>query len=292
MTALQTQRMAPPRARARADIRSVLVHVEPTDEAAPRLRAAAELARDCGATLLGVGVQKSPGLDLAEPYAVGVGPGLRELEAAVEFALARAEQMFRAAADGLASDWLALQDVPAPTLARLSRAADLIVAGGAPLGLADAFRSADTADLVLMSGRPVLVAPPHGGRLVADSIVVAWKDSRESRRAVADSLPFLKAAREVRVVEVCAGGDAYALAELHTFEVVENLRRHGVKAEAKAIIAPPESVVLELNQQARAIDADLIVAGGYGHSRLGEWLLGGATRELLLAPERFTLFSH
>lgn len=174
-------------------------------------------------------------------------------------------------------------------MARLSRGVDLIVAGGAPLDRPS--RSADTAELVMRCGRPVLVAPPWGGKLRAEVVVVAWKDTRESRGAVADALPFLKAAEAVSVIEVC-DYDADAEAELHTFEAVRYLRRHGVTAHAKAIIAPPERVATELNIVAQAIDADLIVAGAYGHTRLGEWLFGGVTRSLIHEPERFALLSH
>jgi nucleotide-binding universal stress UspA family protein len=292
MTQLQATRAATRQRTDRGDIRSILVHVEARPEAAPRLRMAAEFARDCEATLLGVAVQRPPGLGLAGPYAVGLGEGVGELQAAVELGLKEAEDLFRAATAGLKTEWLALNDIPAATLARVSRGADLIVAGGAPLGFSDPYCSADSAELVMLAGRPVLVAPPHGGRLRGEGVVIAWKDTREARRAVADSLPFLRRAREVRVVEVCAGGDAFALAELHTYEVAQYLRRHGIKAEAKAIISPPECVVRELHLQAQAIEADLIVAGAYGHSRTGEWLFGGVTRSLLREPEHFTLLSR
>ena len=105
------------------------------------------------------------------------------------------------------------------------------------------------------------------------------------------SLPFLKAAKDVVVLEVCDEGD-FGDAELHTFTVVEHLRRHGVDARAKAAIAPADCVCHEIGVTARAIGADLVVAGGYGHARLGEWVFGGVTRDLLQAPERFVLLSH
>jgi nucleotide-binding universal stress UspA family protein len=122
-------------------------------------------------------------------------------------------------------------------------------------------------------------------------VVVAWKDTRESRRALADSLPFLKAAEQVTVVEVC-GKDELADARIRTADVVKYLQRHGVKATAKAVSAPPDRVSAELNIAAQAIGADLIVAGAYGHTRLGEWMFGGVTYDLLHAPERFVLLSH
>ncbi|MFI4950147.1 MAG: universal stress protein, partial [Caulobacterales bacterium] len=265
----------------------LLVQVEPGADAAPRLQVAVDLARRLDATLLGVGLDQVQGIGIGDPFMDG--DWMNDLEALVQENLKRAEANFRAQTSGLRAEWLAFEAAPAPAIARLSRSVDLIVAGGAPL---DSYgRSADTAELAVRSGRPVLVAPPLGGKLRGEAVVVAWKDTREARRAVADSLPFLKAAETVSVVEVC-DSDAYADAELHTFEVVQYLRRHGVDAHAKAIIAPPERVATELNIVAQAIEADLIVAGAYGHTRLGEWLFGGVTRSLLQEPERFALLSH
>jgi nucleotide-binding universal stress UspA family protein len=95
----------------------------------------------------------------------------------------------------------------------------------------------------------------------------------------------------VVVMEVCSHQDA-AAAEVRTIAVVEGLKRHGVSAWPKVVVASPERVVVELDIEAQAIDADLIVAGGYGHSRFGEWVFGGVTYDLLHRPERFVLLSH
>lgn len=289
---MPTVQTAPPPTRPAAtaaleDIRSLLVQVKPGAEAAPRLQVAVDLARRLDATLLGVGLEPIQGIGIGDPFMDG--DWMADLEALVQDNLKRSEAQFRGQTEGLQTEWLALKAIPVPAMARLSRRVDLIVAGGAPLDSASG--SADTAELVMRCGRPVLVAPPRGGKLRAEAVVVAWKDTRESRRAVADALPFLKAAEAVSVVEVC-DRDGFAEAELHTFEVVQYLDRHSVTAHARAIIAPPDRVATELNIVAQAIDADLIVAGAYGHTRLGEWLFGGVTRSLIQEPERFALLSH
>lgn len=271
--------------------RTLLVHVEPEAEAAPRLDAAVVLARKLDAALVGVGAEMIQSLGVSDPYGMLEGQWLVEMRSLVQTNLKRAEEAFKAKAAGLESRWIALEDLPAPAIARLSRGADLIIAGGAPIKDGDTYRTADTAELVLLSGRPVLVAPPNGGKLRAEGVVVAWKDTREARRALADSLPFLKAAEDVLILEVCEE-DRFADAEIHTFAVVEHLRRHGVEARAKVLMAPQDRAVAELNIAAQEIGADLIVAGGYGHSRLGEWVFGGVTRDLLRHPERFVLLSH
>jgi nucleotide-binding universal stress UspA family protein len=290
MTLLDTATAVRPQ-QATSAIRSILVHVEPGAEAQPRLHTAVGLARKLDATLIGVGAEMIQMLPLADPYGLTDSGWAVELRKLVADNLGRAEATFRAKAAGLRTEWLALEGLPASVIAQVSRSADLIIAGGAPLKFVDAYRVAQTAELALKSGRPVLVAPPQGGKFRGEAVVVAWKDTREARRAVADALPFLRMAEDVVVQEVC-NDDGFGAAEVHTFSVVENLKRHGVPARAKATIAPSERTATELNITAQAIGADLIVAGGYGHSRLGEWVFGGVTHSLLNEPERFVLLSH
>ena len=272
-------------------IRSILVHVEPGAEARPRLETAVALANKLDAMLIGVGAEMLQTQGIAEAHGFADSNWLSDLQKLVEENLSNAEAAFRAKTAGLKSAWLALQELPAPALARVSRSADLILAGGAPLKFIDAYRMAQTAELVLQSGRPILVAPPEGGKFRGEAVVVAWKDTREARRAIADALPFLQMAKDVVVQEICSD-DHFANAEVHTFAVVEHLKRHGVAARAKVTIAPAARATTELNITADSIGADLIVAGGYGHSRLGEWVFGGVTRSLLESPERFVLLSH
>jgi nucleotide-binding universal stress UspA family protein len=272
-------------------IRSILVHVEPGAEARPRLETAVALANKLDAMLIGVGAEMLQTQGIAEAHGFADSNWLSDLQKLVEENLSNAEAAFRAKTAGLKTAWLALQELPAPALARVSRSADLILAGGAPQRFVDAYRMAQTAELVLQSGRPVLVAPPDGGKFRGEAVVVAWKDTREARRAIADALPFLQMAKDVVVQEICSK-EQVANAEVHTFAVVEHLKRHGVAARAKVTIAPGARATVELNITADSIGADLIVAGGYGHSRLGEWAFGGVTRSLLETPERFVLLSH
>jgi len=283
---------APAQARTAASasaLRGILVHVEDGAHSTARLDTAVDLARRFDATLHGVGVEMIQ--TLSDPYGMLGGEWVVQLQTLVEDGLKRAEATFRARTAGLNTHWTSLEAFPATALAHHARSADLIVAGGAPIGEEGAYRAASPADLVMLSGRPVLIAPPTPARFHGRGVVVAWKDTRESRRAVADALPFLKAAEEVAVVE-CCGKDELDEARANTADVVAHLRRHGVEAHGRAIVSAPERVSTELNIAAQALSADLIVAGGYGHSRLGEWVFGGVTYDLLNAPERFVLLSH
>jgi len=276
---------------ARAAYRTLLVHVQPDAAAEPRLKAAVELAGRLEATLFGVAAEMIPSIAVSDPYGLMAGEFLAPLQAQIDSNLKAAETLFRRQAQGVAAEWCAVQDEPTQALARLSRAADLIVAGGSPLNYRDGNRWCDPAALMLVSGRPVLVAPPQGGSLSTSAVVVAWKDTREARRALADAVPFLQCAEEVLVLEVC-GASETSDAEARTDSVVEGLKRHGVAARGSVKAASADAVAFELNLAAAGVGADLIVAGGYGHSRLGEWAFGGVTRDLLMHPERFVLLSH
>ncbi len=270
-------------------LRSILVHVEGSPEASGRVQVAVDLARMFDATLVGMGVEMIK--TYSDPYGLLGGEWLVRLQSLIEDDLKWAEETFRAKTAGLRTEWASVETFPAAAMARHARSADLIVAGGAPLGGEGAYRAASPAELVMQTGRPVLVAPPKPGKFHGRAVVVAWKDTREARRALADSLPFLKAAEQVVVVECCAK-DGVVDARLNTSDVAQHLRRHGVEAFGKAVPAAPERVSTELQITAQEIGADLIVAGAYGHTRLGEWAFGGVTFDLLNAPERFVLLSH
>lgn len=271
--------------------KTLLVHVQPEEAAAHRLKCAVALADDLGAELLGLGAEMLPPAGFADPYGYLEGEWVAAMRVQVERNLEAAETAFKQAVGARRATWRAAHDFPAPTLARTARAADLIIAGGSPLNLSDNCRIADPAELVLTAGRPVLIAPPTGDRLRGQSVVLAWKDTRESRRAAADALPLLRRAQDVVVLEVCEDEQADA-ATFRTRDVAEALVRHGVPARAKVQTAPDARVCEELNICAQAMNADLIVAGAYGHSRTREWVFGGVTRDLLRHPERFVLLSH
>jgi nucleotide-binding universal stress UspA family protein len=104
-------------------------------------------------------------------------------------------------------------------------------------------------------------------------------------------MPFLVAAKDVVIQAVGPESDVEYM-QASTADVVAALRRKGVSARASVTTAPDASVVDELNAEAAAIGADLIVAGAYGHSRAREWVFGGVTRTLLGEPQHYLLLSH
>jgi nucleotide-binding universal stress UspA family protein len=169
---------------------------------------------------------------------------------------------------------------------REARAADLLI-----IGRRHSRDDADPGVIVLRAGRPVLLVPDTVATLPLRRVVVAWKDTRESRRAVRDALPFLQEAKEVVLVEV-GEDESQSQAKKNLADVAAYLVRHRVIVAAEVWRRPRGPVAAELLHVVQEEKADLIVAGGYGHSRLGEWIFGGVTRELLSASPVCCLLSH
>ncbi len=191
-------------------------------------------------------------------------------------------------------EWRSMLTYGAPTeyLALQMRSADLLITGVDYRGSwLDPTWRVDTADLIMQVGRPVLVVPARVQKLWARDILVGWKDTRETRRAVADALPFLMAAKRVVVVEFVANSGAIAAGCKNAQDVSDWLERHDVSAESLALVAE-DDYAAALDAIAQKEGADLVVAGAYGHTRLHEWVLGGVTRDLLLQAERCSLLSH
>ena len=121
--------------------------------------------------------------------------------------------------------------------------------------------------------------------------MVAWKDTREARRAVWDASPFLRMAEAVHVIAVVDAEELNA-ATVGVSDVVRHLERHGIKARAEVRTQREASPADELILVAEQRGADLIVAGAYGHARVREWVLGGVTRDLLTHCPKCCLLSH
>ena len=175
-------------------------------------------------------------------------------------------------------------------ISREARSADLVITGVGPgNGLGQA-RCVNIGELVMQAGRPVFIVPRSVKALKLDRALIAWKDTREARRAAYDALPLLKMAKHVSVVEIAADDDL-TNAGLRVQDVVAWLRRHAIPAEAVTSGKSGDDADC-LKYIVRQQNADIIVAGAYGHSRLREWVLGGVTKDILLCAERCSLVSH
>lgn len=273
--------------------RTILTQALATPAGDRRVRLAAALAEKFGSHLIGAGVQPFiPYVATAGAYGYVDGAAVQAIHDELETELKEAERRFQAATAALAggTTWRAALDYPTPTMARLTRSADLVVASRRDDAHPEP-AAASAHDLVLECGRPVLVVPPDRDRLEAKSVLVAWKDSRESRRAVIDALPFLAAAERVVLLEICEGDETEA-AGVRLEGVVEHLARHSVTATPRVEIKTRTPVSEAIIRAAESEGADLVVAGGYAHARMREWVLGGVTQDLLDASPIFSLMSH
>lgn len=183
---------------------------------------------------------------------------------------------------------------PQNAAAMQARYADLTVLPAMPRdGIDNMFVHDYFHDILRHSGRPVLVVPEgHAAALPPKRAVIAWKPTREASRAVSDAMPLLHKADVVDVLvidpavgESAHGGEPGA-------DIAAHLARHGLRVEVATRASMNFSVAYAVLDYARTVGADLIVAGGYGHSRLREAMLGGTTRELLQTTHLPVLFSH
>jgi nucleotide-binding universal stress UspA family protein len=171
-----------------------------------------------------------------------------------------------------------------------ARSADLVITSVNTGDLLDAARLVNTGEFIMQVGRPVLFVPGAAVGLNLNHIVVAWKDTREARRAVFDALPLLKKAAHITVIEIAAE-EELAAADVHVKDVGGWLERHSIAAECTAKHSTGDDAA-QLKVIAREQCADLIVAGAYGHSRLRELVFGGVTRDLLRCSDRCSLMAH
>ncbi|MEM7253373.1 MAG: universal stress protein [Pseudomonadota bacterium] len=189
-------------------------------------------------------------------------------------------------------EWIDSESHFASNLPRQARYADLIIVGQDTM---DAARrgAPNLESFVLASGRPVLAIPTIGiaGELGSHALV-AWDESRESARAVHDAVPFLKTARAVSVINVTDSSKKAAESTATATTLCHHLARHGIQAEARHSVDSELSVAECLLSRSTELGANLLIMGAYGHSRMRELVLGGATRAILTEMTLPVLFSH
>jgi nucleotide-binding universal stress UspA family protein len=278
--------------------RTILVNLQDPAHAEALIEAGTGIAQTFGAHLIGLNVIPKVQYFYASA-AIQVATEVFEAEQQYyEEQSQEIKKIFdREAPNDLATEWRAIA-ATGPTGARSivdqASCADLIVTGQA-----DPKRGvngdAGIAERVIMeSGRPVLVIP-YAGRFktIGKSVLVAWNGTRESARAVFDALPLLKEAREVKLIwinpEADDGGEGTGTPGS---ELAATLTRHGVKVEASHSATRDLSVGDELLSRAADQGADLLVMGAYGHSRVREYVFGGATRQIIQHMTVPVLMSH
>ena len=152
--------------------------------------------------------------------------------------------------------------------------------------------SGDLGSLLLHSGRPVLIAPSVPPKKIVGRIALAWKNTPEAARAVATAMPLLTRVEYVIVLSANEDDDKTDECLECAEKIVNSLRWNGVKAEVRYIVPGGRKIPDAILGAARESDADLIVAGAYGHSRLREFVFGGFTQHVLEGAALPVLLFH
>jgi nucleotide-binding universal stress UspA family protein len=215
-------------------------------------------------------------------------------QATIRNRVGEVEAQFRAAMQNRAAavEWRCAEDFPTRFIARQARAADIVVVGDdGHEAVADPFMQANSSDLLMQIGRPLFVVPDGGDWLDLRSVLIAWKDTPEARRAIVDALPILRQAKDVAIAEIIEEEPDRLAALRGIKDIVVWLSRHGVVA-SEQVPAEKGDATQQIGRIASDVGAGLIVAGAYGHSRLREWVFGGVTRRLLNPSDRCSLLSR
>jgi nucleotide-binding universal stress UspA family protein len=256
------------------------------------LEIAGRLVKRFGACAIGTAAGEfRPPLYFAEGQAQEV---FVEGHATLRNRIAEVEAQFRAAMQNRATavEWRCAEDFPTRFVVQQARAADIIVVGeGGRDVLADPFTQANPSDLLMQTGRPLLVVPDGVDWLDLRSVLIAWKDTPECRRAVTDALPILRETKDVIIAGIVEDEADRASVSSGIEDLVAWLLRHGVVG-CERVPAECGNAAAQLDGIASDVGAGLVVAGAYGHSRFREWVFGGVTKTLVNPSSRCSLLSH
>lgn len=278
------------------DFKTILVHLDHSERAPVRAALAAQWARAHESHLVGlVPTGLYDGVIPADALPTGMSDYIAE---SAHYLRRRAEAIARdftrsvAATAPLSSEVRLVDELSVDAVVRHGHASDLLV-----LGQSDASSARDTlarglAEQVLMDvGRPLLVVPSAGApEGVPKRAVVAWDGSREAAVALRAALPALRGA-QVTLLSLRHAGDDAAAPQFLMPDMLHFLLRHGVQANAETEVTTIDMADTLLSRLAD-LGADLLVMGGYGHSRLRERILGGVTRQILAQMTVPVLMAH
>lgn len=275
------------------EYKTLMVHLELNGDNDGVLKIAGELAERFKAKVIGIAAAQP--VKILYDEAGTSGEIMAEDQAEIDKELSACVTQFRRALEGRTKglEWRSTVtfDSLDDYIAEQARAADLIITGkdigGAFL---DSTRRVNIGRLAVKAGRPVLLVPKGVTTLTLKNVFLAWKDTREARRAAFDSLPLLETAGRMTVLEVTSVNDLTE-AEKRVRDVGAWLERHGLFV-TPLVLGTPSAKEAFLRSELVKRDCDLLVAGAFGRGRLGEWAFGGVTQDVLLDPDFCVLLSH
>lgn len=277
--------------------KTVLVHLNDERRAARLAEFAVAFAQAHDAHLIGLYVVPLP-VVLNEWPDIAIAEMIEAQRKAYREEAKRIETLFREKTSNLArpSEWRAVESqyaTVADALVENVRMADIAI-----LAQADAkWHLTHTLDApepaVMESGRPILVVPNAGDvQATPQQVTVAWNGKREATRAAFDAIPIAEKAGHAVIVWIDPRTGSAAVGDLPCLELAATYARHGIKTEARTARAEDSSVATALAEELVRTGSGLLVMGAYGHSRLREFILGGATRNVMHQMTVPVLFSH
>lgn len=280
--------------------KTILLHCNDEQRFPGMLAAATSIAIANGSHLIGLAIM--PPIIIVPGSEAGAGTVIEDHREQYKPQLSRMHEAFMTATSSakIDAEWLEIDgenENPFGDVARIAvshaRTADLVVSSAAnPNWQLSGYLDIGEA-LVMDSGRPVLMLPRTPSREAAGKrIMLAWNASRESTRAIFDSLPLLEKAEKVFVAQISENGHAREVHRLPDSYICKTLARHGVNCEMMAPTEAQSGMGSELVKAAERCRADMMVMGCYGHSRMRELFLGGASRHMLQHMPLPVLMSH
>jgi len=275
--------------------KTILVHCDASPKVSQRLAVAADLAERQGAHLVGLHCRPPfqspaffdggmPTTTLLQAYEAGVKADETAASAAFDKALKGRH---------LSQAWRVVEGFDDDALAVHARYADLIVVGQFDPEQTTPTSSDLAESVALATGRPTLVVPHIGvQRPPGKNVLLCWNASRESARAASDALPLLTQAEKVVVLAIDPRSTPTGHGAEPGADAASWLARHGVKVTVQRDVAADTDVGSVILSRAADHDADLIIMGIYGHSRMREMVLGGASRTLMASMTVPVLMAH
>jgi nucleotide-binding universal stress UspA family protein len=275
-------------------IKDIVVNLPLGPDRGQTTRFAASVARQFQAHLAGVAFVYDPALPAVDMGVSIPGSYIAEAQAAAQAKADAAAADFeeRVRRDGLSagSHKFSVATVGAPAqFAQIARRFDLAIVSQSEVN-DDGIDSAIAETTLFESGGPVLIVPYiQTADLKLDHVAVCWDGSRPAARAIADAMPFIRQSKLTSLIVV--ENDQPKSTELPGIDIARHIARHGVNVELKALPMTVDVGTTILNFVSDS-SADFLVMGGYGHSRLRQFILGGATSSILQSMTVPTLMSH
>ena len=284
-------------------LKDLLVYVEQTEDALPRLRLAGDLASRHGSRLTALFVRDWTQFRWERRRTAELGlvsaEGMRQLDERIRASIDAIQERLRATLDEVShgsvqAELLCLDGEPGVLVPQYARYADLCIVGrDEPVG-STSVNYSFSEQLLFVTGRPVLFVPPDGSlRTLGRHIAVAWNSSRPAARSLNDAMPLIEAADRATIIMINPSGFIGGHEGPPGEQMLEHLKRHGATVDAVQVEGVPHNAIADrLQSEAQAHGADLIVAGAFGHPRLWEKMLGGVTNDLIRNTSLPIFMSH